>query len=60
LENVFDRLEMAVLYEYELKSLYSACCQFIRRNLKMVKTDAKWQELKEEVPKWAFSILHDF
>jgi hypothetical protein len=31
LENVFERLEMAELYQ--LKSLHSSCGQLIRRNL---------------------------
>jgi hypothetical protein len=55
LENVFDRLEMADLYQ--IKSLYSSCGQLIRRNIKTVKKDAKWLELKKKTPELAFSIL---
>jgi hypothetical protein len=57
LEIVFDRLQIADLYQ--LKSLHSFCGQLIRRNLKMVRKDAKWLELKKTVPELAFSILED-
>jgi hypothetical protein len=58
LENVFDRLEMADLYQ--IKSLHSACGKLIRCNLEMVKKNAKWQALKKNSPELAFSILEEF
>jgi hypothetical protein len=58
LANVLDRLELADLYQ--LKSLYSACDQLIRRNMKMVKKETKWLELKKKSPELAFSVLEKF
>jgi hypothetical protein len=58
LENVFDRLEMADLYQ--LQSLYSACGRLIRRKLKIVRKNAKWQELKSKSPQLALSVLEEF
>jgi hypothetical protein len=57
LTNVLDRLEMADLYQ--INSLYSACGQLIQSNLKTVKKDAKWLELKKKAPELAFAILED-
>jgi hypothetical protein len=48
---VLDRLEMADLYQ--IKSLYFSCGQLMRRNLKMLKKDAKWLELKNKSPELA-------
>jgi uncharacterized protein with ATP-grasp and redox domains len=55
---VLDRLEMADLYQ--MKSLYSSCGQLIRRNLKILKKDAKWLELKKKASELAFTILEEF
>jgi hypothetical protein len=57
LENVFDRLEMADLYQ--IHSLYASCGRLIRRNLNTVKEEAKWLELKKKAPELAFTILED-
>jgi hypothetical protein len=57
LTNVLDRLELADLYQ--TKSLNSACGQLIQSNLKVVKQDAKWLELKKKSPELAFAILED-
>jgi uncharacterized protein with ATP-grasp and redox domains len=57
LANVLDRVEMADLYQ--MKELYSSCGKLIRRNLKMVKKDAKWLELKKKSPELAFNILEE-
>jgi hypothetical protein len=54
---VVDRVELADLYQ--IKSLYSACGLLIRCNLKMVKKDEKWLELKKKAPELAFSIIED-
>jgi hypothetical protein len=58
LENVFDRLELAELYQ--INSLKFSCGQLIRQNLSKLKMDAKWLELKTEAPKLAFTILEGF
>jgi hypothetical protein len=55
---VFDRVELADLYP--LKLLHSSCRQLIRSNLKMLKKETKWLELKEKARELAFSILEDF
>jgi hypothetical protein len=55
---VIERLEMADLYQ--TKSLYSSSGQLIRRNLKMVKKEAKWMELKKKSPELALAILEEF
>jgi hypothetical protein len=34
-------------YLYQIQSLYSSCGQLIRRNLEIVKKDAKWLKLKK-------------
>jgi hypothetical protein len=41
---------------YQLKSLHSFCGQQIRRNLKMLKTDAKWLELENRAPEFALFL----
>jgi hypothetical protein len=51
-------MEIADLYQ--IKSLYSSCNQLIQPNLKTVKKDAKWLELKKNAPELAFSILEEF
>jgi hypothetical protein len=59
LANVIDRVEIADLYQ---TSLYSFCGQYIRRNLKILKKDAKlkWLELKKKSPGLALAILEEF
>jgi uncharacterized membrane protein YgcG len=42
-----------------MKALYSSCGLLIRRNLKMVKKEAKWLELKKRAPELAFGILEE-
>jgi hypothetical protein len=44
---------------YQINSLYSACGQLIQSNLKTVKKEAKWLELKKRAPELAFAILED-
>jgi hypothetical protein len=55
---VFDRVELADLYQ--IKALFSSCGKLIRRNLKMLKKEAKWLDLKNKSPDLAFSILEEF
>jgi hypothetical protein len=55
---VFDRVELADLYQ--IKALFSSCGKLIRRNLKMLKKEAKWPDLKNKSPDLAFSILEEF
>jgi hypothetical protein len=57
---VLDRVELADLYH--MKELFYSCVQMIliRRNLKILKKDAKWLELKKKSPEVAFSILEEF
>jgi hypothetical protein len=53
---VLDRLELADLYQ--IQSLYSSCGQWVRRNLKIVKKDAKWLELlKNKAPELALELV---
>jgi hypothetical protein len=44
---------------YQLKSLYSSCGQLIQANLKTVKKEENWLELKRKAPELAFAILED-
>jgi hypothetical protein len=57
LQNVLDRVEMADLYQ--MKELYSACSQLIRRNLKTVKKDVKFLELNKKAPELASFLTSD-
>jgi hypothetical protein len=57
LENVLDLLEMADLYQ--LKSLHAFCGRLIRRNVKMLKKDDKWQVLKKTAPELAALFTSD-
>jgi hypothetical protein len=58
LKNVFERVEMADLYQ--MRSLYSSCGRLIRSNMRTVKEDAEWLELKKKAPKLVISILEEF
>jgi hypothetical protein len=42
---------------YQMNSLYFSCDQLIRRNLKMLKNDTKWLELKKKSPELLASFL---
>jgi hypothetical protein len=57
---VLDRVELADLYPME--ELFYSCAQIlsIHHNLKILKKDAKWLELKKKSPGLAFSILEEF
>jgi hypothetical protein len=55
---VFDRLVLADLCQID--TLKSSCGQLIRRNLSVVKTNAKWTELKKKSPDLVISILEEF
>jgi hypothetical protein len=55
---VLERLELAELYQ--INSLYSSCGKLIGYNMKMVKKDAKWLELKTKSPELAISIFEEF
>jgi hypothetical protein len=46
-------------YLYQIQSLYSSCGQLIRRNLEIVKKDAKWMELKKKAPELALFLTSD-
>jgi hypothetical protein len=51
-------MEMADLYQ--IQSLYSSCGPLILSNLKMLKKEAKWMELKKKSPELTIAILEQF
>jgi hypothetical protein len=58
LENVFDRLKLADLYQ--ANALKSACGRMIRENLNELKWKPEWMHLKKNDPELAFFVFAEF
>jgi hypothetical protein len=58
LENVFDRLKLADFYQ--TNALKTACGRLIWENLKELKGNAEWIELKKSSPELAFFVTEEF
>jgi hypothetical protein len=57
---VVDRLVLASVYKMESFIDITTCGQLIRQNLKKVKANPKWAELKMVGPQLVIAILEEF